>query len=383
MANVFEKALAHVFAWEGGYVDHIHDPGGATNFGITRNTLAQWRGKSSIPKDDVKNLSREEAAQIYRVNYWNKVMADDLPPSIAFLVFDAAVNSGPGNAIKALQRSVSALGEPVRIDGAIGPVTLKAVRAVDEEKLLNEYVVRRGVFYGGLRTFTTFGLGWARRLVAGARTANSILLEARKGIGFVPPASAPSLKQPQADKDRLPDELDISRYFFNERGIQAYGTFFRVWGGWMTAGHILTQMLRTSPPFAKGDQVIKPGNLDVALIGCIRPEKQPIAPQAGQKIIVGGFPSGAQTMSLRYGEVFLQRPASNNWIATINWPHEPVVTGMSGGPVCDADTGAVLGVLVTRNAPEDLDADGVLDQNFDFIALHDIWTAVKPATVSV
>lgn len=379
--NVYERTMSHVFAWEGGYVDHPNDPGGATNFGITRKVLARWRGKPSIPKQEVKDLTIREAAEIYRANYWNKIMGDDLPPSIAFLMMDAAVNSGPKAAIKTLQRSVGALGKRIKVDGAIGPNTLRAARSVDEEKLLNEFVVRRGVFYGGLRTFTTFGLGWARRLVSGARLAHSILTDSRVPTEETPSVeeaedqSTPASNTPSVieNSPALPSSIVLKRHFFDERGIQVFGSFFQLWGGWITAGHVINQMLKTSPPFASGNQILYPGQMDAALIGCSLPHQQPPAPVVGQRIVVAGYPAGSSQPTFREAEVYMQRPSTTDWIATISSPSEPVVVGMSGGAVYDAQTKAIIGILITRNSPADLDADGRADQNFDFVALHDVW----------
>gem|GEM_PF-6374819 len=77
----FSACLAHVLASEGGYVDHTKDPGGATNMGITLATLQEWRGRP-IAKTDVRDLTRDEAAAIYRAKYWNKVKGDDLPAGL-------------------------------------------------------------------------------------------------------------------------------------------------------------------------------------------------------------------------------------------------------------------------------------------------------------
>ncbi len=381
--SVYERTMNHIFSWEGGYVDHPNDPGGATNFGITRKVLAEWRGQPSLPKQAVKDLTIQEAAEIYRVNYWNKIMGDELPPSLALLMMDAAVNSGPGTAVKTLQRAISSLGKNIAVDGAIGPNTLRAARSIDEEKLLNEFVVRRGVFYGSLRTFTTFGLGWARRLVSGARAANTILTEARNTLA-IPPEPAPSTEADDkstelllAPVSSLPANISLKRHFFDERGIQVYGSFFQCWGGWITAGHVIQQMLRTSPPFADGQQILYPGQMDAALMGCKVPDQQPTKPEIGQQIIVAGYPAGSSTPSLREGEVYMQRPQTTDWIATISNPSEPVVVGMSGGVVYDAATKEIVGILITRNSPADLDADGIADQNFDFVALYDIWNQLR------
>jgi hypothetical protein len=136
-------------------------------------------------------------------------------------------------------------------------------------------------------------------------------------------------------------------------------------------------MLKSSPPFANGQQILSPGQMDAALMGCTLPDRQPDAPQPGQKIIVAGYPAGSDTASIRQAEVYMQRPRTTDWIATISTPSEPVVVGMSGGAVYDATSHEVIGILITRNSPADLDADGRADQNFDFVALHDVWNQLK------
>ena len=88
MSEAFERALEHVLKWEGGFVNHPLDPGGATNMGITRKTLADWLGRNSIPIQTIKDLSRETAAQIYKKNYWDAVRADEMPAPVAMLMFD-------------------------------------------------------------------------------------------------------------------------------------------------------------------------------------------------------------------------------------------------------------------------------------------------------
>ncbi len=72
--NSFQTALAHVFAQEGGYVDHPNDPGGATKYGITRRTLARYRNvrpTNNLPKSAVRHLRKSEATKIYYRYYWN------------------------------------------------------------------------------------------------------------------------------------------------------------------------------------------------------------------------------------------------------------------------------------------------------------------------
>ena len=157
----FRRALAHVLAFEGGYVDHPLDPGGATNLGITRRTLARFRGRP-VTKAEVRALDKREAAEIYHRFYWETCRCPVLPVGLDLAMFDCGVNQGVGRAARILQRAVR-----VRADGKIGPRTLAAVRLRKPETLLQEFMARRMWRYGLLaRLFPTFGLGWSRRLMA-------------------------------------------------------------------------------------------------------------------------------------------------------------------------------------------------------------------------
>lgn len=155
----FEQALSFILAREGGYVEHPKDPGGATNRGVTRRTLSKWRGHE-VSREDVRGLTYIEAAKIYRYEYWQRCKCDRLPPAIAFLMFDAAVNQGVTRAIKILQKSIN-----VTVDGIIGGETLRAVGLRNPKRLMIEFAARRMRHYGLLAIFSIFGLGWSRRLM--------------------------------------------------------------------------------------------------------------------------------------------------------------------------------------------------------------------------
>lgn len=157
-ASNFDAALAAVLRHEGGYVDHPSDPGGATNLGITRATLAGWRGRA-VSRAEVKALTRAEAAKIYRALYWDEIAGDALSPGLDFAVFDYCVNSGPGRAVRTLQAVAG-----TRADGRIGKVTLAAIGAHDPTTLIANYCRRRLTFLEGLKTFAVFGRGWRRRV---------------------------------------------------------------------------------------------------------------------------------------------------------------------------------------------------------------------------
>ncbi|WP_114945486.1 glycoside hydrolase family 108 protein [Microvirga calopogonii] len=147
----FEKAVEQVLKHEGGFVQHPRDPGGATKFGITRETLSRAK-KRPASVNDVRRLSRREAISIYRQLYWDAVRAEELPPGLDLAVFDLAVNSGPARAVKMLQ---TALG--VEADGIIGPVTLRAAREADMPDVIRRLTKARLGFLGRLATWPVFG----------------------------------------------------------------------------------------------------------------------------------------------------------------------------------------------------------------------------------
>lgn len=148
--QIFDRLIAH----EGGYVNHPKDPGGETNWGITKRT-AVANGYISA----MKNMTREQAYAIYEKAFWQRYQCDQLPPSVAYQFFDAVVNHGSGNASRMLQRAVG-----VADDGIIGEITLKAINAMPESDVLLRFNAERLTFYTKLSTFPTFGKGWVKRV---------------------------------------------------------------------------------------------------------------------------------------------------------------------------------------------------------------------------
>ncbi len=149
--------------WEGGYVDHPKDPGGATNMGITLGTLSKWRGRK-VSKAEVQKLTSAEARLIFKTWYFDKVSGDQLPGPVALAVYNSGVLSGISRASKWLQQSVNSFGKNIDVDGEIGPETLGAVRQLNPQALASAYFDRYESFLKGLGTWGTFGKGWLNRL---------------------------------------------------------------------------------------------------------------------------------------------------------------------------------------------------------------------------
>lgn len=149
-----------VLQHEGGYVDHPKDPGGATNYGITLATLRAYRGKPTT-KEDVRSLSPDMAKQIYKHQYWDTVKGDDLPAGLDYAVFDFCVNSGPDRAVRDLQKVLGT----VAVDGVMGFNTIAACENYGGlQTLIRDYCQHRLSFMKSLKTWSTFGKGWERRV---------------------------------------------------------------------------------------------------------------------------------------------------------------------------------------------------------------------------
>src|SRR6218665_304282 len=137
--SAFADALARVLVHEGGYVNHPRDPGGATNFGVIQRVYDGYRERKGQPTRSVKDITEFEVKEIYDRQYWQAIKGDKLPLGVSYAVFDGAVNSGPGQSIKWLQRALG-----VTADGALGEVTLSAVKNhPDHLKLISDICDRR------------------------------------------------------------------------------------------------------------------------------------------------------------------------------------------------------------------------------------------------
>ena len=132
----FIDYVGMVFNFEGGYVNHPADPGGATNLGITQNVYSRWLSDNGMQNKAVRGITRDEAQKIYYERYWLPNITSDMPDLIKLNHFDACVNHGRGHAVKFLQGS---------------------------NNDWRMYLVLRYRFYANLTHFNTFGRGWVRR----------------------------------------------------------------------------------------------------------------------------------------------------------------------------------------------------------------------------
>lgn len=134
---------------EGGYTAGMNDPGGETKFGIS---------KRSYPNEDIANLTRDRAKELYTDDFWGPAHCDEVPDAVRFDLFDAAVNCGPTQAIKFLQLAVSEVP-----DGRFGPRTITAITNFEPWRVAVRLGAQRQLFQSGLKNWPVAGKGWARR----------------------------------------------------------------------------------------------------------------------------------------------------------------------------------------------------------------------------
>jgi lysozyme family protein len=174
-------AIKAVLASEGGYVNDPHDPGGETNFGIS---------KRAYPGVDIAHLTQAGAEAIYKRDYWDKISGDELPAGVDYTVFDEAVNSGVGHAARSLQAIVGSAQ-----DGAIGPQTIRDVMVSNAVNVISRLCDRRLAYLQGLPTWSRYGTGWTNRVVSVKALA---LRLATAGVAYPPiPAPIPTPSPPK------------------------------------------------------------------------------------------------------------------------------------------------------------------------------------------
>ena len=217
----FQRALSLVVKHEGGFVNHPSDPGGATNKGITLATFRQYVERTGTVAD-LKAITDAQVAQVYRRHYWDAVKGDELPSGVDYAVFDFAVNSGPGRAIKFLQRILL-----VSQDGIIGPQTLATLARAKPEHVVEVLCAERLKFLKALSTWPTFGKGWGRRVSDVQTHALALIMDAR----LTPAPSPAPAPQPPAPSPATKDGQSSIIALIIAAVIGAAALFFGITGG--------------------------------------------------------------------------------------------------------------------------------------------------------
>lgn len=151
----FDDCFTRLLGHEGQYVNNPRDPGGETNWGIS---------KRSYPNVDIKNLTRGQAREIYMRDFWLRINADKLQDGVAYQLFDFAVNSGIETAVRYFQRAVG-----VADDGHWGPASQAAADAMSESDQIMLLNAERLDYMTRLSNWPDASKGWSRRIVGNLR----------------------------------------------------------------------------------------------------------------------------------------------------------------------------------------------------------------------
>ena len=140
----FEDCLARILKHEGGYVNDPLDSGGRTNLGVTQRVWEEFVGHP-VTEADMKALTPEKIAPMYKLKYWNPSYCEVLPKGLDYVVFDFAVNAGTGRSVKTLQQAIGCVA-----DGVIGPKTMAAINDANPKDLITKFSDARADFYQGI-----------------------------------------------------------------------------------------------------------------------------------------------------------------------------------------------------------------------------------------
>ena len=151
----FDRAFGRLFDHEGGYVNDPNDPGGETKYGVS---------KRSYPNEDIPNLTKERAKEIFREDFWDRINADKLHDGVAWQLADFAYHSGPETAVRYFQRALG-----VADDGEWGPRSQDAANSISETDQIMGIVAERLDFMTRLKNWPHASRGWVRRMAQNLR----------------------------------------------------------------------------------------------------------------------------------------------------------------------------------------------------------------------
>lgn len=151
----FEELVKTILDFEGGYVDHSSDTGGATNFGISlrfmKNTgdleLFDLDDDGEITKNDVKLLTKDISIAAYKKYFWDNYKLYIYEPKLALLLFDMYVNHNPKSVGRMIQISLNRCENRVVVDGIVGPKTIAAILKTNSDELIQVLLCEREKFY--------------------------------------------------------------------------------------------------------------------------------------------------------------------------------------------------------------------------------------------
>lgn len=162
MNNAFDIAFENVLQYEGGFTNDPKDRGNWTTGVIGKGLCKGTKyGISTMayPSLNIRDLTVNQAKDIYYKDYWLKNKLDKLEPVLAFQLFDACIQHGSGTAIKLLQKLLG-----ITTSGSLDEVTLSTLKYENQKILAYRYIAKRLEYYTSIKTFSTYGKGWVNRM---------------------------------------------------------------------------------------------------------------------------------------------------------------------------------------------------------------------------
>ncbi len=183
----FDDAINPIIKQEGGYVNHPNDRGGPTKWGITLN-FYQESVDSDATKEDIKNLSKETAKELYKTSFWqpnNFVVGElslgDLPVPIGEVILSYSINMGQKTGHALLQKGINNLGYDISEDGWLGPNTIDTAENCDPLELLKAISIKASTRYNEIilsnRSQRVFLEGWMRRIIDNFENGMKLLIK--------------------------------------------------------------------------------------------------------------------------------------------------------------------------------------------------------------
>ena len=167
-----DAALQWILNIEGGYKnDPLHDPLDPTYKGITTPTLNYCRRIGLVTATSVSALTDEDVRIIYSLEYWTPCRCSELPGKVGLVLFDCAVNSGPGKAVELLRCAINVVSttRKVEVSKVMCSPLLDVVAGLPADTVAAAFLTQRLAFYRSLKEYDYDGLGWTNRLNALAK----------------------------------------------------------------------------------------------------------------------------------------------------------------------------------------------------------------------
>ena len=178
MAN-YQNVIPLTLMYEGGstFTNIKEDKGGATKWGVsllfitsTDDLMFDMDGNGKLNEQDIRLMTKNVAELGFKKYFWDTPYGLDWLESDkkAFVVFDAAVNNGPGNSTKFIQRACNSIGIPCTVDGAFGKQTAKCLKDAPVDEFVEAFLDVREAFFWSIvnrnPSQRLFIKGWINRI---------------------------------------------------------------------------------------------------------------------------------------------------------------------------------------------------------------------------